>query len=266
MRVLCDESSPAAAELVRAIGARFDRLVAVGDSRQLRATSAPLAYLAIGADALVAASAEPLNAPLVSILVSRQAFERIVPAANRLSSTTAIHAEPAPANQMQVVRALFRRRVTVGALVSPSTAYMAELIAHVGRLHGLEVHTEVFDAAMGLSRNLLRISDAAAVLVFPDADVYPPRNLRELLETTYRRRQPVIGFSAALVTAGTLASAVSNADDLAAHLAALVPDLSERRIPPSQYPRYWRVAVNNNVARSLDVVVAPDVRQLGVRP
>jgi ABC-type uncharacterized transport system substrate-binding protein len=130
----------------------------------------------------------------------------------------------------------------------------------------LSLHAELYEPQLGITRNLLRIADAAAVLAFPDAGIYSTQNLRELLEATYRRRQPVIGFSSALVAAGTLASAVSDADDLAAQVAGLAMEFAERRLPPARYPRYWRVAINESVARSLNVLVDPSVLRLGDRP
>jgi ABC-type uncharacterized transport system substrate-binding protein len=128
------------------------------------------------------------------------------------------------------------------------------------------VLAEPYDPSIGLSRNLLRLAVADALLIFPDSGIYNPQSLRELLESTYRRRQPVFGFSEALVKAGTLASAFSSADDIAAHLAELLVAISDGRLPPPQYPRFWRVAINDNVARSLDIVLDDSARSLGDRP
>lgn len=266
LRILFDDSSPAAVDLVRTLGARFGRVASVSDVRLLRATPPPRFYVAIGAGALASLATERLNAPLLALLVSRQAFERIAGASGRDSAITAIYAEPAPLHQMRVIRALFRRGVTVGVLVSRTSASMADVLREAALAQGLSLHVEIYEPDLRLSRNLLRIADAAAVLAYPDAAIYSTQNLRELLEATYRRRQPVIGFSAALVVAGTLASAVSDADDLASQVAALAPEMSDRRLPPAQYPRYWRVAINDRVARSLDVIVEPSVRGMGDRP
>ena len=123
-----------------------------------------------------------------------------------------------------------------------------------------------YDPAIGMSRNLVRLAAADALLIYPDSDIFDPASLRELLESTYRRRQPVFGFSEALVDAGTLASAFANADDLAANLVELLAAVSEGRLPAPQYPRYWRVAINNSVARSLDIVIDSTARSLGDRP
>lgn len=264
VRVLFDSSSPSAGDLVLALRSKFGQVVAVTDVRQLLAPSAPNLYVAIGADALAGAVNERLNAPLVALLVSRQAFERIT--VGRTGAVTGVYAEPAPRHQMHLIRAIFQRRVTVGVLLSPALSAMADLLRDAAAAHDLALHVEAAEPGVALSRNLLRLADATAILTFPDADLYTAQSLRELLETTYRRRQPVIGFSAALVAAGTLASAYARADDLAAHLADITAQIAQRRLPPTAYPRYWRVAVNENVARSLNVIVGAGVLQMGDRP
>lgn len=264
IRVLFDQASPAAADLVRTLGSRFGRVIAVNDLRQLRASPPPRFYVAIGAEALAGAAEDRLNAPVLALLASRQAYERVV--RGRDDSITGIYAEPAPSNQMRLIRAVLRRRVTIGVLVSRESLSAIDMLRDAAAAHDLALHAEVYEPQLGLSRNLLRIVDAAAVLAFPDAGVYSAQNLRELLEATYRRRQPVFGFSSALVAAGTLASAVSDADDLVAQIAGMSTDIAERRMPPAQHPRYWRVAVNESVARSLNVLIDASVLRLGDRP
>ena len=202
----------------------------------------------------------------MSVLVSRQAYRQLVDQAPAPRNVTAIYAEPSPAQQMRTIAAVFRRRVTVGALVSASSRYAEPLLRDAAASAGLSLLTEAYVPSISLSRNLLRLGSAEALLIFPDSDLYTPESLRELLESTYRRRQPVFGFSEALVNAGTLASAFASADDLAAHLTELLTAVSDDRLPAPQYPRYWRVAINDNVARSLDIVIDDSARSLGDRP
>ena len=76
----------------------------------------------------------------------------------------------------------------------------------------------------------------------------------------------MIGFSEALVNAGTLASAHSDISDTLTHLQAVVGSIADGRLPEPQYPKYWRVAINDNVARSLDVVIDDAARRMGDRP
>jgi putative tryptophan/tyrosine transport system substrate-binding protein len=85
-------------------------------------------------------------------------------------------------------------------------------------------------------------------------------------KSTYRRGQPMIGFSMSMVSAGTLAATYSSVDDTVAHLGEVVDAIESARTPEPQYPKYWRVAINENVARSLNVVISDAVRSMGNRP
>jgi putative tryptophan/tyrosine transport system substrate-binding protein len=68
------------------------------------------------------------------------------------------------------------------------------------------------------------------------------------------------------VTAGTLAAAYAAIDDVLTSLDGLLAELEAGRLPEPTYPRFWRVAVNETVARSLNIVVSDDVRHLGNKP
>lgn len=232
--------------------------------------SAPLAYAAIGPRALQQALQVEFDAPLIAVLVSRQAYERFIEQAARpRRGVTAVFAEASPAQQMRTIAAVMRRTVTVAALASPSATVVAPALEAAAKSVGLSAVVQAYDPAIGMSRNLLRLAGADAVLIYPDSGLFTPASLRELLESTYRRRQPVFGFSEALVQAGTLASAHASADDLAAHVVELLSALNsgrEARLPAPEYPRYWRVAVNDSVARSLDIVIDGAARSLGDRP
>jgi hypothetical protein len=226
----------------------------------------PVAYVALGPAALQSAAPQKLNAPLVSIFSSRQSFLRTTAAAPPDIRATAIYAEPSPAQQMRLIAALYRRTVVVGVLLSEQSGSMGPLLLQAAAESRLELVVEFADPSAPLSRNLLRLASASVVLIVPDSSLYTPVSLRELLEATYRRRQPVVGFSEGMVAAGTLASAYSAIDDTVQQLRTMVSAVAEGRLPPPQFPRYWRVAVNDSVARSLDIIVDDEVRRLGDRP
>jgi ABC-type uncharacterized transport system substrate-binding protein len=76
----------------------------------------------------------------------------------------------------------------------------------------------------------------------------------------------MIGFSTSMVAAGTLAAAYSSVDDTVAQLGEVIDMLQSGRVPEPQYPKYWRVAINESVARSLNVVINDAARGMGNRP
>jgi ABC-type uncharacterized transport system substrate-binding protein len=268
VRAILADDSDAQRRILDALRSRFSRLSASSDIGELTRRSGRGVHLAIGPAALQAALAVRLPGPLISAFTSRQTYSRLLAESGRSAGTgvTAIYAEPSAAQQMQLIAALYGRRVTVGALYSPQSAYMEPLLRQAAREHGIDVELQLVAPQSNLTRALTGLQSATVLLIFPDAELYTPQSLRQLIESSYRRRLPVIGFSAALVAAGTLASAYTDIDDTVAHLLSVVEAVAAGRLPEPQYPRYWRVAINDSVARSLNVVVDDAVRRLGDRP
>jgi ABC-type uncharacterized transport system substrate-binding protein len=114
-------------------------------------------------------------------------------------------------------------------------------------------------------RSLTRLRGVQVLLAVPDNVLYTPDTLRAILESTYRRGMPVIGFSSATVAAGTLATAYCAIDDVVADLADLLDGPGEV-LPEPRFPQYWRVVVNDSVARSLGVPLSERILRLGNKP
>lgn len=265
VRVIVGPDSPQQAEVISALRHRYGPAPVDDRPNALRRAVRPTAYLALGAIAFRAALDARLDAPVVCLFASRQAYRREADAAPG-SASTAIYAEPAPEHQMRLIAALYKRPVAVGVLLSNESAHLESLLRAAAIAQGLRLEAVRVGADGGLTRSLNRLGAASALLIFPDNALYTQSSLRELLESTYRRRLPVIGFSAALVAAGTLASAYADIDDTLAQLDGLLDQLAARQLPPPRYPIYWRAVFNESVARSLDIVIDETARSVGDRP
>jgi putative ABC transport system substrate-binding protein len=254
------------ADALEALRERFGDVPLDDGRRAPSATLRPTAYLALGPTALHTALDARLDAPVLSLFSSRQSFERATAAVAPVRGASAIYGEPHPEHQMRLIASLYRRSIAVGTLLSNATAHVEPLLRTSAATQGLRLEAVRVRAGSGLTRSLNLLETATVLLIQPDSDLYTQASLRELLESTYRRRLPVIGFSSALVAAGTLASAHSSVADIVAQLDGLLEQIAAHRLPTPRYPAYWRVAINDSVARSLDVVVDAAVRSLGDRP
>ena len=126
---------------------------------------------------------------------------------------------------------------------------------------------ETVDPGETMFHALNRLSGHPVLLAVPDPSLYNSETLRTLLMATYRREQAMIGFSAAFVNAGALATTNSNPNQIASQLKELLRDYAETgRLPAEQFPKYFSVLVNDNVARSLNLIIDDSVRQLGRNP
>jgi ABC-type uncharacterized transport system substrate-binding protein len=101
----------------------------------------------------------------------------------------------------------------------------------------------------------------------PDSAVFNAENIKNILVTTYRRSQPVIGFSAPLVKAGALASSYSDIEDIDAQADEILNDFdASGKLPDPQFPKYFSVIVNDDVARSLNIVIDEPVKKFSRKP
>lgn len=253
--------------VLQALKSHYPGLLADPDpaSLDLRHSTSPI--LTLGPAALRRTLELDLRAPLISALTSSQAYRRLLAASGRdPASCTALFAEASPAAQMQLIAAIFERKITVGVLLSDASAYLEKPLRQAAIQAGLELQLARTEPGQDPVRAINALSGTHVLLAVPDSTLYTPDTLRSVLESTYRRGLPVIGFSAATVTAGTLASAWSDPEDLAADLIELLDGLNTNALPDARYPRYWRVAINDNVARSLGLSISDKVRAMGTRP
>jgi putative ABC transport system substrate-binding protein len=167
---------------------------------------------------------------------------------------------------LQLVEAMYEHRVSVGVLLTDATADQEQLLIRTASRLDLDLQVRRASPGANGLRELAYLSGTTVLLAVPDSTIYTAESLPGILESTYRRGQPVIGFSPALVAAGTLAAAYASLDDVLAHLDQVIAEVETGRIPSPQYPMYWRVAVNDNVARSLNVVLSKNLRALGNSP
>ncbi len=268
LRMLVSDDSESTQQIVAALLRHHPAASVTHDVNALPVREGAAVYLAAGPAALQSALGAMLPGPLLSLFVSSTAYARAVrlavpPSKHALS---AIYAEASPLNQMRLIRLLYARRVTVGVLLSASTADLEPELAGAARTAGLDLVVHRVDAGDNPVRALAALASAQVLLTLPDPDIYSIQNLRPLLEATYRRRQGAIGFSTALVRAGTLAAAYASIDDVIAQVGTMADALGEGRATPPQHPAFWRVMVNDSVARSLNLIVDAATLALGNSP
>jgi hypothetical protein len=214
-------------------------------------------YVAVGPTALRDVAARRCDCVVISAFTSSQVWNAVTAALPpaRLASMTAVYAEPAPADQLQLVSLLYRRQVKVAAIVGSDTAFLKPAL--VGQV-------DVRDFAQGadINRTMDQVAPNEVLLALPDSEVYNPENIRNILLSTYRRKQGVIGFSADMVKAGALATTYSDIEDINAQVAEVAAQFVARgELAPPQFPRYFRTVVNEGVASSLDLAVGEPVRR-----
>ena len=251
-------------ELTRRIAADLHKrlLLAFADAPSDPRHARRQLVVAIGPLALRDLLARPCDCVLVAAYTSSQVWHALTAAVPlpRQLGMTAIFAEPAPADQLKLIDLLFKRPVRVAAILSADTLFLKPVL-------DAAVNVEYFGAREDINRGLNRISQARVLLAVPDRRIYNADNIRNILLSTYRHNQAVIGFSADMVKAGALASTYSDLEHINAQVADVSADfLRTGALAPPQFPRYFSTIVNEGVARSLEVPVDTAAREFSHHP
>ncbi|MGB7988176.1 MAG: hypothetical protein WCF44_02195, partial [Candidatus Methylophosphatis roskildensis] len=266
LRALVTDASDTTEQIIAALRRRYSRVVVSSDPAAIAAQHGTGIVLTIGPGALEAALSARISAPIVSLFTSTQEFDRITGPAHR-PDVTAIYAEASPVSQLRLISKLYGRPVSVAVLETPATAGSLALLRAAATAQNVTLTPISVAEGDNVLRVLARSAPFDVLLIRPDRGLYAKEGIRGILESTYRRRQGVIGFSTALVQAGILAASFANLDDTFDHLDEVINSIAQTGlVPPPQYPLYWRVAINDSVARSLGLVVDEAVRLLRTRP
>jgi hypothetical protein len=216
----------------------------------------PQLQIPIGPEALRTVSAKP-HLPVLSAFTSSQVWYPL--ARGQKLPFSAVFAEPAPADQLRLVELLYRRPVTVAAILSEDNRFLRPALG--------EVTVETFSAGADINKALKQVSRAKVLLAIPDKAVFNTENIRNILLSAHRRNQGVIGFSADLVKAGALAATYSEIEDINRQVVEIVQHyVATGQLPGPQFPRYFRTIVNEPIARSLGIQVDDKVRRFTRRP
>jgi ABC-type uncharacterized transport system substrate-binding protein len=261
--VLSDNSSlytDAARELRQALGAdvRCTNTTAEAVERKEKPAAAAL-IVTLGTRALGAALAREASAvPVVAALVPRKAFEATVAAAATPSRpVSAVFLDQPYSRQLNLIRLILPGGSRVGVLAGSDWEPQVAALTAVARDLKLTLLREVVNAPRELHPALQRLlGEVDSILALPDASVFNASTLPNVLLTSYRKNQPVFGFSPAYVRAGALAAVFSSPEQNARQAAEMVlRALASGNLPAPQYPRAFWVSVNGTVARSLDLKV-----------
>lgn len=210
-----------------------------------------------GSRAFLAALDLPGKTPIVAALVPRQTYERAARTQAGAHPTTAVFLDQPTARQLRLVRLVLPGKSRVGILATAESQDLARNIESAAREQKLTVVRETLTPEQDLYASLKRVlAESELLLALPDSAIYNGATIHNILLTTYRSQQPVIGFSPAYVRAGALAAVYSTPAQTAQQIALVaLRVLAGGSLPPPEHPRDFSVAINAQVARSLSLQV-----------
>jgi ABC-type uncharacterized transport system substrate-binding protein len=216
--------------------------------------------VAVGVAAMQTVSESGLHIPVLVTLVPKQAFEKWVNQHQALQDHryfSAIYLDQPLSRQLSLIRVALPGRSRIGVILGPTSLDKLKPLQKAvqeQKLHLDAARIEAADNLMPTLKNILADNDV--LLAIPDPLVFNKGNVQSLLLTSYRYRVPVIGYSQAYVKAGALAGVFSTPVQIGQQAAELIQHLANsgtKLLPVPQYPKYFGVDVNEQVARSLGI-------------
>lgn len=232
----------------------------VGEREILNADFYSIA-IAVGARAAGILADLRVKPPVLNTFIPRSLYERL-PQHDTPGRNSAIYLEQPLSRHLELARLLLPGKTRLGFVYGRQSDYYWAELERQGKTKEFSLVAEMVTRSSDLGPALRRIfSHADFLLVLPDAELFNRTTIPKLMLSSYHSRRPVIAFSATLVKSGALAAVFSSPDNLARHIAEVVLKLQSDGkfvLPPPQYPIYWSVSVNRQVANALGLSVAPD--------
>lgn len=237
-------------------------LIALADAVRGTLAAAPLnestidARVTIGAAAFRQALSSDEVRPIIAAFLTSTDFDEALAGRMRPPHVTAIFANPDPRDQLSLARALLGDTASIGVFDAPkSRALLARLDS------GAVQRIPVFPRE-GIDPSLRAGGSVDAILVLPD-DVLTRANISHVVRTLYARRIVLIGHSATLVRVGSLASVYVPPESISAEIRrVLATHAATRPLAAPLFVDEVDVAVNERLARSLNIVLPPRVELL----
>lgn len=206
--------------------------------------------------------------PVLSTLIPRSSYRLIIKldkGGNQgKRKRSSIFIDQPLARRMSLINTILPLRKTVSIVLGPSTRYMQNELRSLASENDIRIQIETMDKTQRLIGPLNRaLEDSDVLLTVADAVVSNRRTVQNMLLTTYRQRVPVIAYSRAYVKAGALAAVYSTPEQIGRQAGELVGKMvgsGKKTLPSQQYPKYFSVEINHQVARSLGIKTMASAR------
>lgn len=230
-----------------------------------RPVSADL-LVTVGVKAAEAAAASVVSAPTLNVLIPRESVESLAHTA-KLKNTSAIYLDQPLGRQFQLIRAALPARDQVGVLLGPTSQDRLRELQSSARENRIKLSIREMSTEEQLLPALRKVlADSEVLLAVPDPLVFNRDTAQSVLLTSYRAQVPMFAFSKSYVTAGALAAVYSTPAQIGQQAGEVVRHYFQTgggALPPSQYPKYFSVSVNYQVARSLGLALDNEAALLG---
>jgi putative tryptophan/tyrosine transport system substrate-binding protein len=214
--------------------------------------------------------------PLLVILVPRDWYLKSaqpVLSGSAAKGVSAIYVDQPFDRQARLIRLAFPDAKRVGLVISEKREALVGKLKAELRRQGLSLEHEAIPTDRELIGSLERVLPSSDLLLaLPDPIAFNRNTAQSVFLTSYRYRDPVLGYSSSLTRAGALLSLYSTPAQVGRQAADWIRKAGQGAppsLPPPSHPDYFSVSINKQVARSLGIKLPAEselVRELGGLP
>ena len=232
--------------------------MSVSDGEQVKIEAGANDFiLTIGTRAFADVVVQNTSARLIAMLIPEETYHALLQAnPRREGKTSAVYIEQPVQRNLELVRVALPGRKP-GILLGSESGALEKQLNRVSKELNLPLYLKKLNPRENLVTALDQVLKNCNVLVaFADPEVSNPATARHLLLTSYRFGIPVVAYSRAYVRAGALMAVYSSPEQFAQQAAEMLIRVVRNKsemVPVPEYPRYFSVDINQNVARSLGI-------------
>lgn len=235
-------------------------LQAAGDS----GSSLPRLAVAVGTRAAAKFCSRHLGVPALLALIPKPTYDASLGLAcnDNAVSHSAVFLDQPLTRQAAAARLTLPHHPRAAMLLGPeSRTQRAKILSALKRAELEPVLIDV-DRVADIFYALERAAAPGTVLLaLPDPLVFTARTASHILLGAYRYRIPVVGYSESYARAGALLAVFSSPEQMAQQVSEIVRRAIQNpaaALPPPQYPKYFSVTINRQVARSFGLTLPSD--------
>ncbi|MGC2166123.1 MAG: ABC transporter substrate binding protein [Gallionella sp.] len=217
--------------------------------------------VAVGSEAGELAAENAPQVPVLNMLVPQQMHQHLARRHQhrKAGHYSAIYLDQPPARQIDLIRLAFPDRKSIGVLAGPASVFVVPGLQAACVSRDVDLIVAKAQGPAELAAALRQLTQEADVLLaLADPAIQNSGTVRNILISAYRASLPVVAFSPSYVAAGAVLALYSTPRQMGRQGAdAILQWLRDRSLPPPQYPSEFEIAINENVARSLNLVIDP---------
>lgn len=197
--------------------------------------------------------------PVLAVMIPSTKYFDLMEKQHRIRQTSAIYIDQPLSRQVALLSAVLPENRRVGVLYSEESRIDLKDLHNELDKQGYKLIARKVQGSETLSSGLDDVLEHSDVLLaIPDSNIFNSSYIRNILLSSYRRHIPLIGLSQAYVNAGALCAIFSTPEQLAAQASAeAILFAQTRQLPGPQPPAQFTIAVNQDVARTLDITINP---------